>query len=325
MKIKIIYPNWAVNPYNVGDTICTTSVVKAVLDRYPDAEVTYVSNEFACEMFANHPRVKTELPDNVLLYFADRDWREALRKGWRFADEDLIIMLYPEWQTDLWDYLGVPDNLDNMLDNPEANIITYNFCRMAGFEDFREQRPEIILSHEDRSVVNTIMLPGDKWVALNVAPKRQSQIKPDESQFRYDILLTAQVANKLREHGYKILEVGYKDYLGIGDTWLGHRPLRECCAIMEKCKLFIGNDGGMHNVANAVNMPVLLFQSYPYNPPELFTMGNGTVLDNGCPYNQSCDHWAKIKHVSDAKTGCDKMCENLSPESIVEKALEILR
>jgi len=318
MKIKVIYLNWVINPHNIGDTICTTSVVNNLLRKYPKADLTYYSNEFALDMFANDNRVKVSLPTDKMKGITEQEWGKALDVGYASDGKDIVVILSPGWQNDLFEHLN--KNIDKILKNPEVNIITYNFHRMAGIEDYINQRPKVILSENDRKEA-----PQCKGlIAVNMSHKRETQ-KKERSIFRYDLKLNIKLIDLLINAGYKVIEVGYDRYMGVGNAYMGHRSIRQVCAIMEQCALFIGNDGGMHNVANAVNIPVLLFQSYPFNPPELFMMGNGTVLDNGCSKNKTCDHWAKIKGVQDSKESCDLICEKLKPELIAEKAIEILR
>lgn len=86
MKIAIFLPNW------IGDVVMATPALRAVRDRYPEAEIVGVMRPYVADVVAG-----TDLIDRSLFHDPRGDFPE--RRGWRFATQmrregfDLALLL----------------------------------------------------------------------------------------------------------------------------------------------------------------------------------------------------------------------------------------
>ncbi len=120
-------------------------------------------------------------------------------------------------------------------------------------------------------------------------------------------------------------EVGQPEFLDIGDQFIPNSSLRESAAIIDQFDLTILSDGGLHNICNAVNAPVLLFQAYQNNAADLFVMKNAHYRQEyHTECRHKCDIFSKISGCDDEQNKCDKQCYQLDAKALADHCIEIL-
>jgi len=63
---------------------------------------------------------------------------------------------------------------------------------------------------------------------------------------------------KLKERGYEITEVGTNNYMGVGENKINSISLHDTAKIIANSEMFLGFDGGLMHIAQAVGTPVFI-------------------------------------------------------------------
>ena len=124
--------------------------------------------------------------------------------------------------------------------------------------------PELFLSEEDEQaashMVNGLGLTNSRWVMIHPAARYWFKAWPPE---RF-----AALGDALMGRGYQVVLVGSSHEVKVEENILrqskhqfisliGKTKLLELGALMKRCSLFIGNDGGPMHMAAAVGCPVV--------------------------------------------------------------------
>ncbi|MBF0153154.1 MAG: hypothetical protein HQL64_05390 [Magnetococcales bacterium] len=320
--MKIYFPRWRF-PYNLGDTVMLSCVFKALRQVYRPATLEVVADATVAALFAGDPRVDR---------FSTASWleRKLIRNPlWsRHVRQRGDFILWPLWQQATFAHLASGDNLERTIDDPKRNILAVNYAVQLGqgMLDFDDWRPRIHLAPEELLRARQEIAPHA--LALHIAPMRQDQSRQDGERLRYRRSSWERFVRKIKAHDptLTLYEVGQERFAGIGDHWIPPGSIRELAAKLKVMHLAVLSDGGIHNVCNAIDQPVLLFQGYEWNPPELFKMGNGhfdATYHVAC--RRECHLFQDILGLSGASDRCQRECYDLDPERLAEDCIHLLQ
>ena len=109
-----------------------------------------------------------------------------------------------------------------------------------------ERIPQYDLSFENKSV-----LDKPKRICVNIEGTWDSRTYPHSK--------TKQFFNYLVQQGYEVFEIGLRHelYLGVGKDCFGF-TLDETAAFMKTMDLYVGMDGGLMHLAQAIGLPVFI-------------------------------------------------------------------
>ncbi|MBF0175994.1 MAG: hypothetical protein HQL63_03985 [Magnetococcales bacterium] len=320
-KFKLFFPRWRF-PYNLGDTVMLSSLFKAVRQVYQPGTLEVVADAVVAGLFAHDPWVDR---------FVTASWltRKLIRKSaWSwYQRRGGHGIIWPHWQKAAFDHLAMGHNLVNTIQDPRRNILSINYAVQLGPEivAFDDLRPRIHLTPEELARARQEIAPNA--IALHVAAIRQDQSRLDNERLRYRRSAWQRFVQLVKAHDPSLVvyEVGQKQFEGIGDKLIPIGSIRDMAARLKATRLVVLSDGGVHNVCNAIDQPVLLFQGYEWNPPELFQMGNARFNPAyHPPCRQQCHLFEDILNLPKPRDHCHRACYDLSPERLAEDCIALL-
>ncbi len=102
-------------------------------------------------------------------------------------------------------------------------------------------------------------------------------------------------------------------------------PIRDVCALLERCQLFVGNDSGCAHLAAAMNCPTIVISRHPRD-------GDPNHFNSPLRFGPRCTNARVLQPVS-GLPGCEKACCSVNPhcinavtvEEVTLASLEMLR
>jgi ADP-heptose:LPS heptosyltransferase len=102
-------------------------------------------------------------------------------------------------------------------------------------------------------------------------------------------------------------------------------PLREVCAVLERCDLFLGNDSGCAHLAAAMDCKVVVISRHPRD-------GNTNHFNSPVRFSPHCTH-TRVLQPATGMEGCESACRSIEPhcifkvsvDEVVATARELLR
>lgn len=176
--------------------------------------------------------------------------------------------------------------------------------------DFKAKPGELFFTDVEREVAKSfgggfiLMEPNVPW-QKTVAPNK------DWGEKNY-----AEVARVLRQMGHEIVQFKHKNSRRIlSDARVVEpRSFRQVLAALERARLYIGPEGGLHHGAAAVGtVAVVLFGGFI--PPAVVGYDGHVCLTGGaeaCGNINPCDH-------------CRRAMNNITVDEVVDRATELLR
>lgn|GEM_PF-657723 len=347
-KVLLYFPRWYYSG-NVGDTVMISSLFKALKSVYPSSFLEVVSDEVVNSTFYNDPYVDSfRLPNDeerkIPLWLHELLGGRKPRKGkllsWfrrgaakrPISIEERVPLLHfhimPQWKTALFEHLGEPENLTELIRAPYKNIISLNFALQTSEDvvNFPDLRPRIYLTEEEIEWGREKI--GPNAMGVNLTQIRDNQKRDDGDELRYKKSSWKEFVEKVKKYDptLRIYEIGQARSEGIGDEFLPNGTIRETAALVHAMKLVVLSDGGLHNICNAVDKEVLLFQAYEWNPPDLFKMGNALFNESyHTECRKQCDLYSEILKVPDMKKRCSKACYDLNPSALADDCIGFLK
>ncbi|MBF0445894.1 MAG: hypothetical protein HQL68_09900 [Magnetococcales bacterium] len=320
MRIKLLFPRWKFS-YNLGDTVMLSCLFKAIKEFYRPDYFEVIGDNTMVELFANDPyvdhfRAGSLLEKKTLKFYGDRS-----------QNKNPVFLVLPEWNRAVFKYLAIADNLQKMIDHPRQNILSLVYAQQINPElfTFDDLRPRIHLTPEEITEADKQI--GDNSIAIHVADIRGRQKRDDGEKLRYSFAGWQRLIKELKKADptLKIYEVGSFKFHGLGDVHIPHGSIRKLAAQLNAMKLVILSDGGVHNLCNAIDKKVVLFQGYEWNPPDMFKMGNGLfneAIHLEC--RKKCHIFSDILRIEQASKSCKKECYDLDPVLLAKECNDYL-
>jgi len=317
----IIFPRWYF-PYNLGDTVMLSSLFRAVKEQSPSKRLIVISDATTIETFNNDPHVEQ---------FIDApSWVQSISKKIYPLIHKIpfLHIIWPGWKSETYAILRENNNLHELIDASYKNILSINYAVQINKElaHSSDLRPRIYLENHEIESAREKIEPNS--IGIHIARIRGSQSRKDQSEFRYNLHRWKKLCQLLKEELPKltIYEIGDADFRQVGDKHIPIMSIRETAAHIHCMDLVILSDGGIHNICNAIDKKVLLFQAYEWNPPELFKMGNAIFSPQYHPdCRKRCHIFTDILQTASAKESCQRECYNLPPENLAHDCISHLK
>jgi len=321
-KNNIIYyiPRWFF-PANFGDSILSTALIRPIRNRFPDRKLVVVCDDFLSEVFETNPfisGVRRPHPEEICHV---EYWKMLMDKP---SDS---LSIWPEWHSQLLDFLRLEDNLSKMITAPDKNMIVCNYLFQNGFHplDTKDTIPRIYLTEADKEWARNYLsyCSNQHKVCIVVSERRRSELRADCSPLRYPEESWRRFVKRLKSSlgDIAIFEAGNPVNYGIGDYFIPHmKHIRQFAAVLSEMDIGVMSDGGIHHMFNAIDKPYVLFQAYECNPPELYIMqANGAFdpdLHMTCRFQ--CHLFSKILNLEDESQKCKHACYQLDPDALAD-------
>lgn len=239
-----------------------------------------------------------------------------------------MFVIWPEWKAETFAYLAEDNNLEKCIDSPYKNIISYNYALQISSEvaTFPDLRPRIYLTDNEIEAAKKGIHPNS--IAINMARIRNTQSRMDGERLRYKKKSWDNFVKEIKSFDptITIYEVGQDQYQGLGDVFLPNTTIRKTSAVLNEMRLVVLSDGGCHNICNAIDKKVLLFQGYEWNPPDLFKMGNAIFNpEYHVECRKGCHLFTDILKIKSLKDTCSRECYALDPHRLAADCIKYLR
>ncbi|MFP4380376.1 MAG: lipopolysaccharide heptosyltransferase II [Candidatus Sumerlaeia bacterium] len=340
-KIYIKTVNW------VGDAVLVTPTIRAIRQRYPDAEITLMARPWVAGVYDANPDI-----DRLWVAEENKSLRHYREIARRIRDEefDLGISLPNSFGAALHMYLGKikrrigykRDGRGILLTDPipvtgqilKVHQVEYYLNLLQPLLDVEDQERKLVLPVADdarerlseRLETRGISLDDNERPLVGLCPGAAFGTAKRWYPDRF-----AAVADRLVEDwNARVVIVGSKSERPIGDeiqqlakheidVLSGDMPLRELAALCEKLRLFVCNDSGAMHVAAACDAPVVAvfgstdwITTAPYHPDAIIVRRDNPCPDapclrRDCPY----DHHIcmHVVTVEDVQEACEKQLE----------------
>jgi ADP-heptose:LPS heptosyltransferase len=328
MHFKLYFPRWFW-PNNLGDSIMLSSVFKAIKETYSPCFLEVITDETLVNTFHNDLYAdKIREPHWWEKGLPEKVYKKKLTNFFINFKGQKSFVIWPDWQEKTFKYLSKKHNLDECINSPYKNIISYNFASQISDDiaNFHDLRPRIYLTQDETSQAKKEL--NKNSIAINIAEIRYTQKRTDGENLRYKRESWETLVSEIK-HAFPSLtvcEVGQDKFEGIGDKFIPNCSFRKLASLLNEMKLVILSDGGVHNVCNAIDKKVILFQAYEWNPPDLFKMHNAIFnesLHEKC--RKRCHLFSDILNLPTMSTNCNKKCYILDPTKLACECINYLK
>ena len=269
----------------IGDVLLSSTLCSSLRASFPDAQIDYLMHANAAALFEGNPDI-----DNVLtLSPADRKSLPYFREIWRItrANYDIIIDATSTAKTEMISLLSprssykigrhkkgrgffythkIAKQFDNKIDQRMAMLKP---LLDNGFSIVEDRQLKVFPTHSEVAAMqNQIHAAGidqnKKLFAFSVSSKLEHRywnldymeevVQHCLMQHNAEIILLPgmaheqQLVNRFRER----FDANAKVYASIQAN-----SLRELCALLKQCDIYVGNEGGPRHFAQAVGLPTV--------------------------------------------------------------------
>jgi len=304
----------------VGDVVMTLPILKPLKDRFPSAEIDFVTADNAAELLEGNPYIQ-----NIHRFNAFWFYKSSLKEYFQFVRQlqkenyDLVI----EARGDIRELLLIVSRLKSKMKLSYAfGGGAYLLTHVVPFNGIKHRveyhldlvrylgcKPNtldwnIYLGHNEISKIDRILTANNiqgKFIAVHPGSRLPLKIWSPE---RY-----AQLCNRINRHfQLPILILGASNEKELADkiisglnfvptNLVAQLSLRELAALLSKTRLFLCNDSApMHMAAAMKTATVAIFG--PSKPEETKPYGNiSRVVEKDFPCRRICDE-SNCKHIS---------------------------
>ncbi|MGA2372434.1 MAG: glycosyltransferase family 9 protein [Candidatus Korobacteraceae bacterium] len=339
---------------SLGDVVLTTPLFRALKKAHPGSRCTVVVQECYKSLLVTNPHIDEILTlPKVRLAWLPQGMRRLLAASafyWtRLRKRHFDFAISPRWDVDehLATFLCVLTHAASRVGysekaSPEKQRINrgfdaaYDICLPSGpvrHEVLRnlsiadalgataaDATLEIQLTERDRRSAATLLAKvpdSTKLVAIGIGAASPSRRWPLEGY--------ADAINRLAgEYSVQPAIVGSAPELGQALTLAGllQRPpiivcgarLREVCAVLERCDLFLGNDSGCAHLAAAMDCKVIVISRHPRD-------GDPNHFNSPLRFAPQCAH-GRVLQPATALSGCKEACSSERPHCITKVSVE---
>ncbi len=339
---------------SLGDVVMTTPLFRALKKAHPGSRCTVVVEECYRPLLATNPHIDEilTLPKVRPAWLPQRARRllSAIGLYWRrLRGRRFDYAVSPRWDVDahLATFLCVLTQAASRVGYSEKASLekqrinrgfdaAYDICLPAGpvrHEVLRnlsiadalgataaDATLEIELTERDRRGAAKLLakVPDSaKLVAIGIGAASPGR--------RWPLKSYAEAVNRLaREYNVQptivcsALELGQAlelaSMLRRSPIILAGSRLREVCAVLERCDLFVGNDSGCAHLAAAMDCKVIVISRHPRD-------GDPNHANSPARFSPHCAHGLVLQPAT-ALDGCSEACQSTQPHCITQVSVE---
>lgn len=303
----------------LGDVLRTTSILPAILEKFPDAQITWITKKSAFSILENNPYIhrKFAIEENYLQYVLNESFDLGIcldadptsatvvtlatcKKKMGFIVNGFGQVIAANDEAEHWYNMGVNDQL-KVKNRESYQSIIYNICCLSG--DIK--KPQFILNDKSKEFSQHFYSINNlgrfrRVLGINTGGGKRWQLK-----------------KWLFENYVELIKMVKKDYPDIGIVLLGGPEEREFNKVINQKVGDLIIDSGCNNsiqdFAGIVNLTDILFTPDslgmhisialnkttivtvgPTSPWELTTYDNGEIIYNSALdciscYRSTCD------------------------------------
>lgn len=324
---------------SLGDIILTTPALKALREKFPNAQINYLTKSAYADVIKLNPNLSKVIQvDNNLNFKGLR----ALKKELKSNSYDLVIDLHNNLRTfylrlffgtkflrfkkySFRKFLLVKFKINRMKDLPPISqryILTLG--KIIGIENYNSYKPEIFTDEDAKNRTEKILkeyVLHDKSNFICIVPGAKHFTKTYPAEYYIELI------NKFDSSKYSILLIGKSnDRTSIDKIKAGTGKnvydlcdkftIPELAELMKKCELVISGDTGPMHIAEAVGAPLIMiagssvreFGFYPQSD-------NSSVIENTGLKCRPCSHVGR----ESCPKGHFKCMKEILPEAIYYK------
>lgn len=334
---------------SLGDVVMTTPLFREVKRAYPDCRCTVLVRDAYRSLLVTNPNIDSVLtlpemrfgglPRGLAKLFAALSvWRTQL-KG-----HDFDVAISPRWETDgdlatmLCVLSGAPSRvgyssrvaatkqrLNRGFDAAFTNCLPAGPARHEVLRNLaivealggtvQDDRLDIHLTSRDRQVAGELLAaaqPASKLIALGIGAGSEGRRWPLERYAETILRLSRQrsvqpVVLCSGEERPQAEEL--KQMIGPQTIVIGDASLREVCAVLERCHLFLGNDSGCAHLAAAMNCKTIVVSRHP-------RQGARDHANSPVRFAPYC-RWSRVLQPAEGRDSCRAECRRKEPHCIL--------
>lgn len=339
----------------IGDVLVSSIICNNLRKAYPDAQIDYLVNDNTVDVLKGNPNIT-----NLVVFDkkAQKSTVELIKFaiGLRKNKYDIVIDAYSKLQswaivllcggktkisykkagrTFLYDY-NVP-----LAENPDSNLGLAIERRLSLLAPMRimaeiDPIPKVFLDEEERNFATTlfkqhkvdesrktvmISLLGSEKLKTYPLPYMAEVINGISDTYNVNILFNyfpkqlEDATIVYNQCSAKTKENIYFDLLGAN--------LREYIAIMDKCEVIIGNDGGAVNLAKALEKPSFIIFS-PWIEKKIWATFEDGIHHTSIHLNDIYPEIIQGKSEKEIKENAIALYENLKPKYVINQLIPFL-
>lgn len=339
----------------IGDVLVSSIICNNLRKAYPNAQIDYLVNDNTVDVLKGNPNI------NNLVVFdkkAQNSTFELIKFaiGLRKNKYDIVIDAYSKLQswaivllcggktkisykkfgrTFLYDY-NVP-----FADNPETNLGLAIERRLSLLTPLRimaeiDPIPKVFLDEKEHQFATTLFAqhkvnPNSKTVMISLLGSEKLKTYPLSYMAEvvncisdtYDVnILFNYFPKQLEEATLIYNQCSEKTQKNVYFDLLGSN-LREYIAIMDKCDVIVGNDGGAVNLAKALEKPSFIIFS-PWIEKKIWATFEDGIHHTSIHLNDVQPALIEEKSEKELKENALALYENLKPQYVIDQLIPFL-
>lgn len=312
----------------LGDTLMATPALRALKQRYPQAEIDFLCSAVARPLLEENTafaRLFTLEQRNVPYILSPPKWR--LVRELRARHYDLAVLLESGWAyREIVERAGAREVRDiRTTHDPRVHAIVDNL-RAAGCDESAQPPMELPLAPQDELRAVEMLKPLRRpRIGLHAGygpPRRKNARQQSERLKGWDAESFARVARTLRDGGASIVLTGGPDDVALATriaSLMGGEPplilagrtsVRELAAVIEQLDVLVSVDSGPAHMAAALGTPLvvlwgpaILHQVCPQGDPAKIRVVRHRVFCAPCygtPMMRTCQRNICMESISPA-------------------------
>lgn len=294
-----------------GDVLLTTPATRFLREKYPDAEIYYLTNKTDGDVLIGNPNI------NKIIYFGDKHKAQNFDLLIDFRDKEGIHKIpFTGTKTVLArDLPYMRTDLKSRIERSKMGVpFAYQYAEIAGVGRQAEEHPNLRLDIQVGDVSKLLkkngINDGDHYIAVSFCSFWKSKAYPNKK--------AKELCRLLSQH-YKVVILGkHTPWSQIG----GHNIVNLCCktdvmqlaGIIKRSKLFIGIDSLPMHIADAVDVPMISIWTAT-DPRSIITNGSRNKSIESCNKCHPC-------YLTECRYG--RGCFP-GPETLYQEAMSMLK
>ncbi len=303
MKILIILPNW------LGDAIMATPAIELLASVYPNAKFTFIGSYVSIEALKYHPLCERAIvdetkkaPSRLLATYKLAKKLGAFHMAVSFRDQIHSTLLLRLTQTVIccarasWHSRLLLSHTPKIKTNQHL-VEQYTQIAMVNVDNFDKKIPPLklyIQAKQFKKPMLGINAGATYGSAKRWYPERFAQVAAYFSQ-EYDIIIfggpnEVEMANEIQKN-LEALHV--KNFTNLA----GKTNIKELCANIGGCSLFVTNDSGPMHVAAAYQVPtVAIFGPTKYKETSQWNNKKSIIVQHELDCSPCMKRECPLKH-----------------------------